>query len=455
MLKTLWFLIKLIAAMALCLWLINQPGAVAFSWQGYAIETSIGVSSVIILIFLFFFAALIRFWDMVFQLPQQWQHRKDKVTFEDGNRSLSKAFTALSAGDLKTAEKQLKRARNALGDAHGLTLLCEALLTRMQGDTKTAQDKYAKLLSSKDTAFLGLRGLLQLKRQEGDLDQAIRFAREAESLYPKHGWIAKALYEMELQAANWQHALQILEKLERKSTIDKDTAGKDRAAILTAMVMENETGGKDPIDLAKRAIKEAPDFVPAAQRLIILSLESGQNSLALKTFEKIWKTNPHPSLLSLWAKLMPRNKNTQPEKSLSWFEKLIALNGQSAESYIAAAEKAIDLRLYSQARQYLREADKREPSARLYKLFAKLEEAELDNDDAAKGWLQRASEMGQGKAWVCNETGLVYDDWMPLAPPHNSFNTIQWQDPKGVNRYAPSTKLSSIDQADILLLSDR
>ena len=41
--RTLWLLLKIAVLVAAAVWLVRYPGAVHVDWQGYAIDTSVGV----------------------------------------------------------------------------------------------------------------------------------------------------------------------------------------------------------------------------------------------------------------------------------------------------------------------------------------------------------------------------------------------------------------------------
>ena len=59
--------------------------------------------------------------------------------------------------------------------------------------------------------------------------------------------------------------------------------------------------------------------------------------------------------------------------------------------------------------------------------------------DAANAWLEKAMSAPEFKKWVCTETGLVYNEWSPLTPPHNSFNTMVWDYPANHQKKSGST----------------
>lgn len=456
MLKTLWFLIKLCLVVVAGIWLLQQPGELSLSWQSYRIETSFGLAAIALVTMLGFFAGLAKILSILYHIPARMRYKGQKKSYEAGNRALALAFTALSASDTKAARKEIKKARKHLGDAYGLTLLCEALVARLEGNQPQAEKKYKSLFIEKDTAFLGLRGLLQIKKNDEDMNNLLRFTREAENMYPNQGWIAKALYDMELKSGHWDKALSLLDKLSKQKVIDSQEEKQDRAALQTVIAKKRlEEGDKDKaFTLLKSAHKNDPSFIPASTALIQRYIDYGARRNAIKVFEATWKTQPHPDLLVQWKTLISKRDAGKNAKEMAWLEKLVSLNRNSVDSYIACAEKALELHLYSQARHYLREADKIEEDKHVYTLLAKLEEKELSNLESAKVWYEKASNAAPVKTWVCELSGKTYDEWSPLAPPHNSFNSIKWMQPIAQNnRLATSSSVNeNFDGPEALLV---
>ena len=437
MLKTLWFIIRLAALALAILWLLAQPGEAVFTWKDYTVETAPGIAVIAAIIGMTIIVWIVQFISFLINLPNAIRRRNLIVHHEKGNLALERAFSALTAGDSDLAEKETHRARKLLGKEHGLTLLAEAMVARQQGNTELAQHCYSQLLAGKNTAFLGLRGLLQLKKAEGDLNEALRYAREAETLYPRQGWIAKALFELEVQAANWTQGLSLIKKLVKLKVKTKDEASSDRAVIYTAQAISSFDD--DQMSLLRKALKEDKRLIPAAKLMIKGYIAKGKRSQAVRLFEKTWSSAPHPDLLPLWEALTPDSALANQTKQMLWYEKLVDLNTESTDALCAAAKKAMELKLYSQGRNFLRTAERIQPSAKIYRLFADLEEQELGNMDAANAWLEKAMSAPEFKKWVCTETGLVYNDWSPLAPPHNSFNTMVWDYPANHQKKSGST----------------
>src|SRR5690606_25401604 len=121
-------------------------------------------------------------------------------------------------------------------------------------------------------------------------------------------------------------------------------------------------------------------------------------------------------LVPVWELLQPRNKKDISLERLKWYERLLALKPESVEGRMAAARVAMEEGLWGQARNYLGLAEEQgEEDARLYRLWAELEDRSTQNESAAQRWLERAEESPPPRCWVCRETGRIYPVWSPVA----------------------------------------
>lgn len=182
--------------------------------------------------------------------------------------------------------------------------------------------------------------------------------------------------------------------------------------------------------LMRKAHRLDTAHVPAALRLASFYLDGGRRRKAVTVIKETWALAPHPELAQLWSDAAPRACFKDTAKRLAWFEKLVALKPDHVEGQLAIAAIAIDDKLWGEARQYLTRAEQIMPSARLYRLWARLEEY-AGNIESAQEMLKKAVDAEAEKVWTCRETGRVYDRWSPVAHPHGAFNTIVWDYPHG------------------------
>lgn len=431
MLRALLFAIKVGLLAVAAIWVVQNPGTVEIAWFEYHVTAHIGLVLLLLLVLVLFLLFLHRVALALAGLPGSWKKRRERKTHEKGYQALTQGLTAVAAGDAKHASERARRTRELWPKDKGLSLLLEAQAARLRGEEDVARAAFDRLLKNKDTAFLGLRGLLVDALDGGDATRALELARKAQAMHPRQPWVIRLVYDLEIQKKQWTEAEKTLKRAVRYGAIEERQAQRDHIAMLAAQAEALADKGLkgEAIAQLRKAHRMDPDFVPVSERLAALYIEKKNRRAAKQVIEETWKLNPHKDLVRLWGKLAPESKPKDISTRLRWFERLVALKPDSAESQLAAARAALDDALWGQAREYLNMAAQIQPSARLYRMYAELEE-NLYHTEQAKEWLEKAADAPPDKVWTCRETGQIYERWSPVAKPHGSFNSIVWDYPK-------------------------
>jgi len=292
---------------------------------------------------------------------------------------------------------------------------------------------------------------MQTEIEAKNYHSALNLAYSSNRMHPKQPWILKTIYDLEIQNSHWEHALATLKKIEKLKVLDHEKIAKDRKAILV-MLADQALGKKDTTQATgylKQAHKIDVGFVPASLRLINIALEAGQKRKARILIEKTWAHSPHPDLVKLWDILAPENSQSKPTARFDWYEKLITLNPDDSQSYLALAQIALDDGLWGEARRFLEKAEARAQHSGIYLAWAELERLSTQNEDAIHAWMKKAQDAKQPKRWVCQTTNHVYDAWYAIAHPYGLFNTIEWSYPN--NKTVQTEKRLPSSEDNILL----
>lgn len=429
--QTLWFMIKTAALVAAGVWLAMRPGFVDLSFLEYDIHMQMGAALLSVYVALLILLFLHRIYIALSDIPKAWRRYHERKRYTKGLQAVSLGLSAVAAGDAKIASYQAYRARHLLPEDKGMSLFLDAQAARLRGDTDAARGHFQQLVDNRDTAFLGLRGLMLTAMEEGDIEKALTLSRDALRLHPKQPWVLLLVYQLTIRTRQWGEAEKILKQAQKVKAIAYDKAQADHVALYLQQADEAHYRGEqqNAIRFAKKAQSMAPDFIPAALRLAKLYREEGHRRAAVKVVEACWRVHPHPELVSVWDSLSPDKKSTDMAARLRWFERLVALKPDSIESQLAAARVAMEDGMWGEARQYLAMAEKLQPNARLYRLWAKFAERQHQPEES-RHWLEKATEAKPDKVWVCRETGRIYDHWSAVAEPHGAFNSIVWEDPQ-------------------------
>lgn len=424
MLRLVVFLLAIAAIATGLSWLADRPGLIVVNWQGYEGEISV-FHAVVALTFLVGVAILA--WSLlraVWSSPATVGNYFYKRRQKRGLDALSSGIIAIGAGDRTNATRYAIQARKTLPN-EPLTHLLRAQAAQLSGDKTTARRIFEAMLSQPDTEQLGLRGLFLEAHREGELEAARQFADRALALNPKLAWSTDALFDLQCKNSDWAGALQTLASAKKHGHIDKDTADRRRAVLLTAQAQKAEDQDPDrALSLALEAHNLAPNLVPAAAIAGRLLASRGNTPKAAKVLQKTWLKSPHPDLATAYsfARL-----GDSPRDRLDRIKQLAGLLPNSLESPIAVARVAIESRDFATARAALEPLLEGRMTQRVATLMARIEGEEHGDKGRVREWLARAVNAPRDPAWTAD--GVVSESWAPVSPVTGQLDAFQWRVP--------------------------
>lgn len=433
MMRALVFLAVLAVLIATAAWFADHPGTVTLRWQDWRVDTSVGVLSLGVAAVAVVAAVLYRFWGILRRAPRRLAEMRERRRRRRGYAALTRGMVAVAAGDPEEARRQARRA--AVLDDLPLTMLLAAQAAQLEGDEAAARKYFAAMLERPETEFLGLRGLLLQAGREEDSERALRLAHRAYKLKPDTPWVLNALFDLQIRKGQWREAQDVVRRAIRRDVIGREQGRRHRAILLHEQSgrAEAEGNGEQALGLARKAFRAAPDMVAVAARLATLQIRAGKPRDGTKTIEKTWGRAPHPELARLYAQAFAEEDELARVKR---FERLLSLRPDHLESHVALAGAAMAARLWGQARTHLERAQNElsnnDPPARIYRMMAELEEAEHDDTDAARRWLQRAGVAKPDEAWVCRDCGAQSVSWTPMCGKCQAFDTLEWRSPSRI-----------------------
>lgn len=391
--RTLFLFAKIALLVAGAVWLANRPGRVSIDWLDWHIDTSAGVLMVLLLFAGLLIAFLWRLFSRLRQAPGSIIAVRRRNRRERGYRALAHGMAAVAAGDREEAAKLSRQAR-ALLDEPPLTMLLSAQAAKLAGDEKAAKRYFEAMTEDEETAFLGLRGLANEARANGDTAAALDYTERAHALNPKAPWALVELADLYEGRKDWQKAAEFLEKAAKAKAIPVDAANNRRSRALlklsrTALADGNRS---DALSRAEQAVKADPASTAAIVAQARLLAEDGKTRKAEKLIEQTWSKAPCEELARVYGELGGPRK---PLDQVKRFEKLVSINPDYPESHLALGEAALAADLWGEARTHLVKAVDMEESPKAFRLLAELEEAEHGDRDAARKWLHRAAEAGE------------------------------------------------------------
>ncbi len=343
-----------------------------------------------------------------------------------GYENLSRGMIAVGAGNAVAARRHARKSKRLLNEDPLADLLI-AQSAQLAGDNATARQTYKQMLDKPETHLLGLHGLYMEAKQANETEAAQHYVNEAAKAAPNLDWAGKARFENLCATGKWDEALVVLQQNLKNRLIDKETAKRQRAVLLTGLALRNEDAEPDKArGQALEAHNLAPDLVPAAVVAARLFSNRGNIRKATNVIETTWKISPHPELAEAYARVRPGDSTRDRYTRI---KTLAAMYRTHPESYLALAQAAIDAMQWSEARIALGTVLAEAPTQRSLAMMAELEHAEHDDTGAAREWLSRAVRAPKDAAWVAGN--YVSQIWAPISPETGELDVFEWKAPEG------------------------
>ncbi|MCF6320747.1 MAG: heme biosynthesis protein HemY [Rhizobiaceae bacterium] len=405
-------------------WIADNPGVVTLNWQGKDIRTSLMVVVIAIGALLF---VLLFIWGLfrgVIGFPSFLSRYFTNRRRDRGYQALSKGLIAAGTGD-KDLARRLSKESGKLLKNEPLVELLDAQTCLLEGNREAARGRFQTMLSSEDTKLLGLRGLYLEAEREGEREASRLYAEEASQLAPTLAWAGNAKLRNLSKDGDWEAALGTLESNRAAGLIDKDTAKRHRAVLLTARAIDEEpTNPELAAKLAKEAHRLAPDLVPAAV-IGAKALVRGNNlRKASKLIEAVWKRAPHPELAQSYIHLRMGDSATDRLKRA---RNLAKMRTNHPEGNMAIAEAAMDAKDWEAAREAMKSVLANNITERACLIMADIEEGEYADAGRMRDWLSRAVRAPRDAKWTAE--GYTSETWLPISPVSGEIDVFEWKVP--------------------------
>lgn len=423
MVRLLLFLLAMTLLAAGVIWLSDHDGQVVINWGGWRIESTtlvLVLAMTVVEIALYF---LLRGFAGMLRLPRWWKARRQRR----GGELMMQGFTALAAGDMRAAQKISKRSQ-ALVQESPLALMLAAQTALMEGNEDAARQYFSAMTEHKESAFLGLRGLLVQAMRAQHYDHALELATRADDARPNTPWVLKVLVELYMRLGRYPDALKAVEKAVHKKALSKAESAHKKALVKyrQAVKLEDKGDHEAALGLLREAHKLDAEFSPAALLLAQLLANQDKRDKAAKVIESAWKALPQPQLALRYRELFD---GLSPEKQLKRLDKLATLQPESYESNLMIARAALQAEDFAKARNHIKVALSKRETRAACRLMADIEKAEHGDGATAQKWMEKASTATQpAPAWSCQTCGHRSKDWELFCESCGSFDTMRWKE---------------------------
>lgn len=348
----------------------------------------------------------------------------DRSRERKGYEALAEGMMAIASGESSTAMSKAARAEKYLRRPE-LTNLLTAQAAEMSGDKRKAAQVYKRLLKDERTQFVGVRGIMKQKLEEGDTETAMKLAEKAFALKPRHTETQDLLLGLQAQNNDWAGARKTLGAKLKYGALPREVH-KRRDAVLALSEAKGVMKEGNPIEARVAAIEAnrlSPDLVPAAVMAARGYIADGKPKYASRVLVKAWSAQPHPDLAAAFADIAP---DESPADRIKRFRALTKHQDGNPETRMLLAELNIAAEDYPAARTALGDLPDTMPTQRALTLLAAIERGEGASDHDVRATLARAVTAPRGPQWVCESCNHVHAAWLPVCNNCDGFDTLAW-----------------------------
>lgn len=436
LLKVLIFVGVVGALAILAVLLLEMPGGIQIQFQGVEISLSVLQAIIAALVFIVVVLIALKLIGLLIAtlrfingdetaISRYFTRNRERRGFD----ALSEGMMALASGEGRLAMSKAAKAERYLNKPE-LTNLLTAQAAEMTGDRKKAEEVYKRLLKDDRTRFVGVRGLLKQKLDDGDTDTALKLAEKAFALKPKHVETQDALLKLQAGEQDWSGARKTLGAKLKHGALPRDVHKRRDAVMAISQARDLRREGK--IDEAQKLAIEAdrlsPELIPAAVMAAKAHIEQDKPRYATRVLKAAWDKQPHPDLAAAFAAIAPDESTDARIKRFKTFTK--SKTGHP-ETKMVMAELYVSAEDFPAARKALGDLPTTDPSMRALTIMAAIERGEGADDQIVRGWLTKALNAPRDPQWICDNCGHVHNAWDPVCDSCGAVDSLSWKRPAG------------------------
>ncbi|WP_395647057.1 heme biosynthesis protein HemY [Terricaulis sp.] len=410
-------IVAVVAALASWQIITTDQGSVVITWFGTEITTTALFGSLVLVLVVAVALPLLRLLMFLMDAPGRLGKMSQRARVRRGQEALALGLIAAEAGEFEDARKHADKAEDLI-DEPRLALLLQARAAEVAGDTVAAERAYSGMLQNEDTEVLGRKGLMAAALKRGDRTAARAHAQAALKASKTATWPFQYAFDLAVQAADWEEAMEALELGDKRKQVDDKVAKRRRAVLMAAQAakLERERRPEKAAEMAQKAFRMAPSFAPAGALAARLLVAEGKTERAAAIIEEAWENAPHPALAHAYRDLVPGESR---EARAARMNELAAKRRDHRESKIVMAELAMERGDWGAAQSQLEDAYRENPSSRICILFAQVARGRGD-ENGARTWLAQAAAAPREADWSDLDPegpAFLYDDsdWARLV----------------------------------------
>ncbi len=383
-------LILVIVALAVVLFVREDPGFVMLRYRDYTVETTLAFAVGVVFALMVGFYIAVRVLRSVWKLPRSLRKGARNRRVDRARRHLNQGLIDLAEGRFEQAENQLMRLVGH-SDSPLVHYLAAARAAQLQG-RHDARDSYLKAAhEANPDAELAIgvtQAELQLALQQ--TEQALATLTHLRSVAPKHDYVlmllARAYYELE----DWRALIEILPDVRRKKLMKESRlAEMEQAGYRGALGLAATS--QQSLEQAWSKLPKTLQTDPAMIRfyLDLMARHRWQSAnaeqLVVKSLESRWDD----ALIEVYGRFEAKDPAAQLARAEKWLDDF----GHNEQLLLALGRIAMRAKLWGKAQGYLEASIGARPTPAACLALAELFDRQLQQPDQASKYYRQGLKL--------------------------------------------------------------
>jgi tetratricopeptide (TPR) repeat protein len=350
---------------------------------------------------------------------REWRVHRELRAAERTAEYQTEARSLALSGDFRRARALLAKATlKRAPDVSDTVDYADTFL--LEGDALRARRVLEDAQKDFGNEPLLLYALARACRACGDLPAAISTLERAVRVYPASLPILMLLRDLLFEAASWQRACEVQERIIALKPNDEG----ERNWLAGARF---EAAKREPIESRGSALRgitiEHPDFIPAVLARARELEETGEHRRAVRLLEKCAKRRPRSALLDELERITPEDKQSKLAKL---YAKLVADDPGNAKLRTRAARFLVAIGRHDEAEHLLGPMSANGTAASAHALRAAIHEARADRERAQNEYKQAfAAHEFPARVIACERCDAVAPDWQERCARCGAWGTLE------------------------------
>lgn len=337
-----------------------SPGYVLITYQDWALETSLWIAVLAILLSVLVLYKLTQLLSFLGHLPKRIQHWFLQRRRQNAQHLTTQGLRLLAEGHWREAEKTLLRSAGEV-ESPLINYLAAANAAQGRKDFQKRDEYLQRALMSADDAQVAV-GLTQAELQldTHELVQARGTLEHLNRIVPRHAQVLKLLQKVYVELGDWNQVQVLLPELRRKDILNREEMLVLEKQLYLALLVQKLPAAT--ADELPKIWREVPRYLHQEPDLLVKYTDALLTYQDINEAEKLLSKalNQHwdRKLLRQFAKV----PSAHPSKQLAHAESWLKLHPDDAGLFVCLGKLCIRNRLWGKAQAYLVKARELEPS---------------------------------------------------------------------------------------------